>query len=77
MRVSGKLSIGQNLKEINMFEVAKAWVLARWAERTTWNGTWLVGVGLVALLAKPLLDIVAWVAIGYGAYQIWKKEEKK
>jgi hypothetical protein len=59
-----------------MLESAKAWVKARWVERTSWNGGVLIAVGVVALLAKPILGIVSWAAIAYGAYQIWKKESK-
>lgn len=57
-----------------MFEVAKAWLLARWAERTSWNGVWLVGVGVVVLIGSPFIKWIAYGAIAYGAYQIWKKE---
>ena len=59
-----------------MLESAKLWINARWAERTSWNGGALIVVGVVALLAKPILGIVSWAAIVYGAYQIWKKEDK-
>ena len=57
-----------------MLELAKAWAEARWNERTSWNGTWLIAVGIIALLFKPLINIVAWAAIIYGVYQICKKE---
>ena len=59
-----------------MLELAKSWVKARWVERPSWNGGALIAVGVVALLAKPILGIVSWAAIAYGAYQIWKKEDK-
>jgi hypothetical protein len=59
-----------------MLESAKSWVTARWEERTSWNGGALIAVGVVALVAKPILGLVAWAAIAYGAYQIWKKEGK-
>ena len=58
-----------------MLELLKEWALARWEERTSWNGTWLIGVGVVALLFKPLINVVAWAAIAYGVYQIFKKEQ--
>lgn len=59
-----------------MLESAKLWIKARWEERTSWNGGALIAVGVVALVAKPILGLVSWAAIGYGAYQIWKKEGK-
>ena len=50
-------------------------VKARWNERTTWDGTVLIGVGLVALLFSPLIKWVAWGAIIYGAWTLFKGEE--
>lgn len=55
--------------------VVKDWVLARWAERTSWDGTILIAVGVVGLLASPLVKLASWVAIGYGAWTLWKKEK--
>ena len=46
-------------------------VKARWNERTTWDGTVLIGVGLVALLFSPLIKWVAWGAIIYGAWTLF------
>jgi hypothetical protein len=57
-----------------MLELVKEWASARWEERSSWNGTWLIAVGVVALLFKPLINVVAWIAIAYGVYQIFKKE---
>lgn len=57
-----------------MLELVKEWASARWKERSSWNGTWLIAVGVVALLFKPLINVVAWLAIAYGVYQICKKE---
>ena len=51
------------------------WVKARWAERTSWDGAALIGVGVLALVAHPLVNIAAWAAIGYGAWTLWKKEK--
>lgn len=57
-----------------MLDLAKDWAKQRWTERSSWNGTWLIGVGVIALLFKPLINVAAWAAIIYGAYQIYKKE---
>ena len=50
------------------------WVINRVKERTTWDGAALIAVGVVVLIAKPLAGLVAYAAIGYGAWTIWKKE---
>lgn len=57
-----------------MFSKLVDWVKARWSERSTWDGTVLVGVGVVALLFSPLVKWVAWAAIAYGVWRIWEKE---
>jgi len=59
---------------MDMINIAKEWVLARWAERTTWDGAVLIAVGLIVLLFAPLIKIAAWAAIGYGAWTLWKSE---
>lgn len=53
----------------------KSWVEARWAERTSWDGTVLIVVGVLGLLASPLVKLASWVAVGYGAWTLWKKEK--
>jgi len=58
-----------------MLEALKSWVHDRLDERSSWNGGVLIAVGIVALVAKPLIGIAAWAAIIYGAYQVWKKED--
>jgi hypothetical protein len=60
---------------LSKVSVVKDWVLARWAERTTWDGTVLIAVGVVGLIASPLVKLASWVAIGYGAWTLWKKEK--
>lgn len=59
-----------------MLDIAKTWLLARWAERTSWNGVWLIGIGAAVLIGSPFIKWGAYVVIAYGAYQIWKEESK-
>ncbi len=55
--------------------IAKDWIKGRIGERTSWDGGVLIAMGVIALIAKPLLGIAAWIAIGYGAWTIYKKED--
>ena len=55
--------------------IAKDWVKGRIGERTSWDGGVLIAIGLIGLLAKPLIGIAAWAAIAYGAWTIYKKED--
>lgn len=52
----------------------KEWIIARWSERTTWDGTLLIVGGVSYLVLSPLADYVAYASIGYGAWTLWKKE---
>ena len=53
------------------------WVKDRWAERTSWDGVVLVGVGVVALLFSPLVKWAAWAAIIYGAWTLLRGENEE
>ena len=50
------------------------WVKARVSERTSWEGTVLIALGLLVVLMNPLAKILAWVAILWGAWTIYKEE---
>ena len=50
------------------------WVIERVKERTTWDGAALVALGVIVLIAKPIAGLVAYAAIAYGTWTIWKSE---
>ena len=52
----------------------KNWIKERLEERTSWDGAALVALGVVVLIAKPLAGILAYAAIAYGVWTIWKSE---
>lgn len=54
----------------------KAWITERLNERTSIDGAVLIGVGVAFLIFKPIASLVAYGAIAYGAWTIWKKESK-
>ena len=58
-----------------MIEIAKIWLTQRLKERTSWDGIVLIAAGVVYLVFEPIASIVAYLAIGYGAWTIWKKEK--
>jgi hypothetical protein len=59
-----------------MINTIKAWILARWAERTSWNGVWIIGLGIAILVLPAFIKTLGYAAIVYGAWQIWKKESE-
>ena len=48
--------------------------MARWAERTTWDGTVIIALGVVVLVFQGLLPYAAWGAIAYGVWTLLKSE---
>jgi hypothetical protein len=51
------------------------WITTRLKERTTLDGAILIGVGIAFLIFKPIASLVAYAAIAYGAWTLWKKED--
>lgn len=56
-------------------DLVTKWIKARLKERTTLDGAVLIGAGIAFLIFKPIASIVAYAAIGYGAWTLWKKED--
>jgi len=54
--------------------VIKKWINQRLSERTTLDGAILIGAGVAFLIFKPIAALVAYGAIAYGAWTIWKRE---
>lgn len=53
----------------------KNWIIARLGERTSLDGAVLIGAGIAFLIFKPIASIVAYGAIAYGAWTIYKRED--
>jgi len=51
------------------------WIEERFWERTTWDGVILIIAGIAFLVLKPIANLIALFAIGYGAWTIYKKED--
>ena len=50
------------------------WVKARLAERTSWDGASIVGLSLLVLMAAPVVKLLAWPALVYGLWTLYKEE---
>ena len=55
-------------------KMIKKFITSRLEERTSWDGAMLIAVGLVILIAGPFAKLAAYIAIGYGAWTIYKSE---
>jgi hypothetical protein len=51
-----------------------SWIVSRLKERTTWDGAVMIAAGVAYLIFEPIAAIAAYIAIAYGAWTIWKKE---
>ena len=51
------------------------WINDRIKERTSWDGAALVVMGLLAVFAANLAKLVGGVAVLYGLWTIFKKEQ--
>ncbi|SVB34376.1 uncharacterized protein METZ01_LOCUS187230 [marine metagenome] len=58
-----------------MLDKIKVWVTERLEERTTWDGVWLIGIGLLVLVAKPLAGIAAYGVIIWGIWTLVTAEK--
>lgn len=55
----------------------KEYITGLLAERTTWDGTVLIAVGISYLVLSPLATWAAYAAIAYGAWTLLKREINK
>ena len=60
--------------DVRGVQMIKKWINSRIEERTSWDGAVLIAVGLVILIAGPFAKLAAYIAIGYGAWTIYKSE---
>ena len=55
--------------------MVKKFIMERLNERTTLDGAVLIGAGVAFLIFKPIASLVAYAAIAYGAWTLFKKEK--
>jgi len=52
----------------------KEWILARIAERTSWDGVSIIAISVAILVASPLVKWIAWAGLAYGIYTLVKEQ---
>lgn len=50
------------------------YIKARLSERTSWDGATIIGVSLLVLMAAPIVKLLAWPALAYGIWTLYKSE---
>ena len=56
------------MDKVNMI---KDWVMARFSERTSWDGMTIIAGSILILCGVPIIKLLAWPALAYGIYKIW------
>jgi hypothetical protein len=59
---------------MEMLKVMKEWILARLAERTSWDGASIIALSVCILVASPLVGWLAWAGLVYGVYTLIKEQ---
>ena len=52
----------------------KDWVMARLAERTSWDGATIIGGSVLILMGAPIIKMLAWPALAYGIFTLIKEQ---
>lgn len=52
----------------------KTWIKNRLEERSTMDGALMLVAGAAIILFSPLTKLIAYIAIAYGAWTIWRKD---
>lgn len=52
----------------------KDWIMARLAERTSWDGITIIGGSVLILMGAPIIEMLAWPALIWGVYTLIKEQ---
>lgn len=52
----------------------KDWIMARVAERTSWDGATIIGGAVLILMGAPIIEMLAWPALAWGIYTLVKEQ---
>jgi hypothetical protein len=59
---------------MNKVMAVKDWVMARLAERTSWDGATIIGGSILILMGAPIIKMLAWPALAYGIFTLIKEQ---
>ncbi len=59
---------------MNKVMAVKDWVMARLAERTSWDGATIIGGSVLILMGAPIIKMLAWPALAYGIFTLIKEQ---
>ncbi len=59
---------------MNKIMAVKDWVMARVAERTSWDGATIIGGSVLILMGAPIIEMLAWPALAWCVYTLIKEQ---
>ena len=59
---------------LNKIMAVKDWIMARVAERTSWDGATIIGGSVLILMGAPIIEMLAWPALAWGIYTLIKEQ---
>ncbi len=59
---------------MNKVMAVKDWIMARVAERTSWDGATIIGGSVLILVGAPIIKLLAWPALAWGIYTLIKEQ---
>ena len=59
---------------MDKLKAIKDWVMARFSERTSWDGMTIIAGSILILCGVPIIKLLAWPALAYGIYTLCKEE---
>lgn len=59
---------------MNKITAIKDWIMARVAERTSWDGATIIGGSVLIIIGVPIIKILAWPALAWGIYTLIKEQ---
>ena len=62
------------IKELGDYQMIKKWIDSRLKERSTLDGVLMVAAGAAIIVFSPLTKLIAYSAIAYGAWTIYRQE---
>ena len=52
-------------------------LIEKLGQRSTWDGSVIIGISVLALLASPFVKYVAMAGIVYGCWRVYEQEQNK
>jgi hypothetical protein len=63
-----------NPSKLGDYQMIKKWIDKRLAERSTIDGALMIAAGAAIVVFSPFAKLIAYGAIVYGVYTVWRND---